>query len=156
MPVAPTLRRSSTGTLLQTNLTADGGAIYGKGCLLMMDSNIELLRREKALDAAFIHIIKTQIDEIIKQAEYFATLASDNRAVLPDDDAFELLISKDGSWKLVILDLAKAEISSSMSDELIRKRNSQSTDKCMRWMRQLSKKLENKLATFMQNLLRGK
>jgi len=120
LPIPPSIRVSQTGNIFVTNLRANGEEMYGKGFLIeaiskhIFGQSFEL----RDIDKVFFEVWSTQKKEIIKTIWRLMEIANENNIVLPPDDPFELLVSSDGSWKLVIVDL---KMGGQMAQELFSK-----------------------------------
>jgi|SRR5882672_5427263 len=124
LPVVPTLRRvtiEDSPWVLATDVKADGSEVYGSGLEVLL---ITGLRRERpphpSVDQHFLELTNDQnFPKIIVKADSFSRLASAKGLLLPEDDAFELLVRPDGSWNLIILDLSGGRV---IREDLMRKK----------------------------------
>jgi hypothetical protein len=108
LPVVPTLRRSQKGTLLMTDVTADGSEIYGKNLSKKLEqlSVDNKASEETKLADEFLKILSgPELDKIKSQLNAYKEIANSKGICLPLDDPFELVVHPDGRWQLVILDL---------------------------------------------------
>lgn len=107
LPVVPTVRiNEQTGTLLVTDIKADGSEIYGKAMAYNLDE--ELFRRRIEVDARFLHLMQNELGDIERRVKEYVALADAHSLGLPFDDPFELVVHPSGSWNLLILDLQHA------------------------------------------------
>lgn len=116
LPVVPTLRKTERGTILVTDEKAKGGHVFGKGFVLSGNKDLATgLTSEDLTDNGvefYLNILENSSEEIKSQAIAYANLATENAILLPYDDPFELVVEKNGEWRLVILDLSNGEIKS--------------------------------------------
>lgn len=110
LPVVSTMRQIENGSLLLTNLKADGSEIFGKGyCLAIKNGSLAVENGNGKPEKAFLRVTEpTEISSIEQKALEFAALASEHDIELPIDDPFELRVRPDGRWEVVILDLRSA------------------------------------------------
>jgi|GEM_PF-6758441 len=99
------------GFMLLTDIKSDGSEVYGKElayCLRIPD----LTPRERprtSIDKLFLDLTDKETFPLIEQAaDSLVHRANSHDIQLPSDDPMELLIHPDGTWELVILDLALA------------------------------------------------
>lgn len=113
LPVVSTCRETSKGTVVVTNVKADGSEIYGKGLWLALYSEKHSIvnqgtqpRMPHPLDQTFLELTEDKrIEEIRKRVNEMVERANNNHIALNFDDACELHIHPDKSWELIILDL---------------------------------------------------
>lgn len=111
LPVVPTLRKTEKGTVLMTDLRADGSEIFGKALAYKLSEKAvfpEELSAEVpySLINRFLEILEgRELEELKNKIKEYVAQASENKILLPIDDPFELIIHPDGSWDLVIVDL---------------------------------------------------
>lgn len=115
LPVVNTARLTNEGTLLLTDVKADGSETYGKGLRRVLEGTLKEIDQEPrinaSIDSVFLGIMGQQWELVIKKVDELVTLATKNGIILPKDfDAFELLVHPDGSWQLITLDLRAVEI----------------------------------------------
>lgn len=113
LPVVPTLRKTERGTVMMTDLTADGSEIYGKDLSSMLlqglfqFSHIDKNKLPKIKYVnSFLEIMEgEEFERLKRKVKEYQELANTNGILLPTDDPFELIIHPDGTWELVIIDL---------------------------------------------------
>jgi hypothetical protein len=107
LPIPPTIRISQKNNIFITNLRANGEEMYGKGLLWEARKMIRERRgfKPRAIDEIFFKIWLEKRGEILGEVWRLTDIANEAGVFLPTDDAFELLVSPDGSWRLVIVDL---------------------------------------------------
>lgn len=102
LPVVPTMRKVHEYTVLMTNLTADGSQLFGKYLAYTDNPQVskEMIKKFK----------KIKPIEIKRKVWEMTEICNQNNIELAFDDAFEVLVCPDGSWRLVILDLSAVDI----------------------------------------------
>lgn len=114
LPVAPELLVNPTQTaIFTTDFKHDGSELYGKGFKLCLRGSYgnKFERRHPEIDPLFLELTAPErFDRLQHEARDLATVATERRVLLPDDDPMELLIHPDGSHELVILDLVGAVV----------------------------------------------
>lgn len=111
MPVVPTLRLSSAGTVLATDIKADGSEVYGKGVLMSLCAGRKYrrIRPHRAIDPLFLQITSpSNLPTVAASVHEYRNRADTHSLGLANDDPFELLVHPDGSWDLICLDLTQA------------------------------------------------
>jgi hypothetical protein len=106
LPVPPTIRLSDRNTILVTDISADGSYIFGKS-FTARNINVVAGELEEILEKEnrFFQVWNRDKEEIVLAAHQLALDASNAGVLLPSDDAFELIVKPDQSWKLMILDI---------------------------------------------------
>lgn len=104
IPVVPTLGITQRGTVVMTDLRADGSELYGKS--LVFYSHGEK-REPSELDSIFLQILSDteKLKAIKEEAIRLAVKAGESGIAMPIDDPFELLVKPDGTFSLICLDL---------------------------------------------------
>ncbi|MCD8485049.1 hypothetical protein LRY65_01605 [Candidatus Woesebacteria bacterium] len=115
LPVPPTLRvieREKNGEIEKvyvTDLTQDGSDFYGKAKFGKIFQ--ESIRRHDVelseLDDIFLRVYEKHKNDIRLQAEDIARKATESGVLLPWDDQFDLLVHRDGTYEVYILDLVR-------------------------------------------------
>ena len=100
IPTVPTMRKLDDERVIMTDLTAEGGCLYGKNKSLQMTGD------KNSIDDIFLSI---DPEEITKQAQEIVEKANKAGISLPMDDPLELLVNPDGTWRLLVLDLSMLE-----------------------------------------------
>jgi hypothetical protein len=110
--VVPTLRKTSRGTLLETDIKAGGAEIYGKALynsLIGISAPDGRVRSRPMIDERFLELTSSEhFDKIEAEAQKSLQIAQKNNILLPVDDPLELVVEPDGSFYLITLDLAFA------------------------------------------------
>lgn len=122
IPVVSTLRLDEENDILYTpDLTSDGSVFFGKGMLNLLeihsyDQSTRTLHfrhftpqlRKSHLDTRFCELWgdEKQKSTILDIARSIAKKASKVSLLLPDDDPFDLLIHPDGTYQLLVIDVA--------------------------------------------------
>lgn len=128
LPVVPTLRKTEKGTVLMTDLRADGSEIFGKALLYKLTGKAIFPDEQKVevpynFVMRFLEIVEgDEFQKLKTKVQEHVSAASESKIVLPIDDPFELVIHPDGSWDLVTVDLKHgtkaSETESSKIEEL--------------------------------------
>jgi hypothetical protein len=107
LPVVPTLRKSSKGTLLVTNVRAHGNEVYGKALKHELIAGFyQRPRQAKAIDDVFLRLTDPNCFSALSEKVFsYVKIANKNKIKLPWDDPFELVVRPDGSWDFITLDL---------------------------------------------------
>ena len=108
LPVIKTLRRTEQGTIVMTDLKADGSELFGKGLLIQLRDRqyLDDFKRNTKLDSVFLNLTdESQLEDIIKMVAELSNIASHSNLLIPRDDPFELLIHPNNNWELIMLDL---------------------------------------------------
>jgi hypothetical protein len=112
IPTVPTLRTSDNrGTLLVTDVKADGSEVYGKGMAQALSGRHDIgrYRANTQIDPLFLEITADKNWQVIvNKANEYTERAVDAGIVLAYDDAFEMIVHPDGTWDLIALDLLHA------------------------------------------------
>jgi hypothetical protein len=116
LPVVPTMRKVNGHSVLMTNLTVDGSYLFGKYAAFS-----DTAWTPKDMTKKFK---KIKSIEIMRKVWDLAGTCNENDIELAYDDAFEVLVRPDGSWKLVILDLGWVDIEPEKEKELLEEANS--------------------------------
>ena len=97
LPVVPTVRKVNEHDIAMTDLCSDGSEFYGKSRNWYPETHTWLL-----VDV----FNRLNFRDVRNCANTIANHATKNGIGLPGDDPLELLIHPDGSWNLIILDIA--------------------------------------------------
>lgn len=112
IPTVPTLRTSDNrGTLLVTDVKADGSEVYGKGMVQALSGRHDLSRHRAntQIDPLFLEITADENwQAIADKANEYTERAIDAGIVLAYDDAFEMIVHPDGTWDLIALDILRS------------------------------------------------
>jgi hypothetical protein len=95
-----------TRSMLVTDVTADGSAVYGKS---LLGPGWSARRRAPSpeLDARFMELTnRKNLPRVIALTHSYRDLATQAGLALPDDDPFELIIHPGGGWSIITLDLS--------------------------------------------------
>jgi hypothetical protein len=110
LPVPSVLRKTQGRNLLVSDVTVGDKKVYGKAFNLFL--HIKPRVAKESLTPEQIEVYKKVIDEHIveieAQAKKLTELAIRKGVMLPTDDPFELVVSPEGNWKIMILDLMYA------------------------------------------------
>lgn len=98
-PVVSTLRIISDSKIMMTDITRNGGGIYGKYEALQID---ESGYEPQVTDDQFQFL---NIDAVMREAALIEQQANNRDICLPIDDPFALLVRQDGSYKVMMLDI---------------------------------------------------
>lgn len=106
LPVPPTIRILGKNKLMVTNLRVGGAEMYGKALYERIDyyNQRGMVFYPRKIDNLFVDTLKTQWEAVKSEICQYQEMANKHGIVLPSDDAFELLVKPDGSWKLVLTD----------------------------------------------------
>lgn len=85
--------------VLMMDLRCDGCKLYGNSEGIRW----EKLRKFEELDKVFIEV---PLEAVREKVYLLASYATELGIELPWDDCFELVVNKDGSWEILILDLS--------------------------------------------------
>ena len=142
LPVVSTIRRTDKGTILLTDVKADGSEVFG-GSLRSTLKNIHNLRSSNPLDQRFLEIINDgNIEQIQSQVADFVERATKAFIALPSDGAFELIVHPNGTWNLITLDLRRAEINQNKSSyESLKEKNQLYADNFLLSLKKLGEML---------------
>ena len=99
IPVVPSVRKISDRQVAMTDLEADGSVVYGKADMFNG-------RATRALDHLLVQI---DVNEVNKVAQEYARLADEAGILLANDDAFALVLSPNGEWAILALDVGLTE-----------------------------------------------
>lgn len=113
LPVVPILRKTNyfsenpiKKTVAMYDFTSDGSKVYGKDLdwqLQVEGEDSEYVLND--VDTCFLNIMKGQFDAVRAQALHFCNMATAAGIILPEDhEAFELQVSPDGTWHVVMID----------------------------------------------------
>ncbi len=153
IPTFPTLRidRSNDRDIYITYLKHDDSELYGKAKRAALLKGTFCVHN---LDELFLYMIDNSIQEIEERAKKIADLASENGVLLPIDDAFELIVRKDGSWEIISIDLDSANCFEEFSVQSLKKQNDHSVYKFIQTLRDLKNLMENQRITIKWRLYR--
>lgn len=109
LPVVSFFRKTDRNTIVMTDVRADGSEIYGKSIFYHITDPKKTgeIRQSNKIDAKFLEIMnsKEKMEEVKKQAEKYALLASEHGIILAWDDPFDLVIHPTEGFKLICLDI---------------------------------------------------
>lgn len=94
IPTVPTMRVIAPNEVIMTNMTADGSVFFGK----------HRSHSEPISDQFIQHFLSINPADIQFSAQQIVKRADENNIILPDDEAFTLLVHPDGSWEVMVLD----------------------------------------------------
>lgn len=148
LPVPQTLRKTESGTILVTDFTADGSKLYGSSRYFQelykeTDQDID------DQDYFFIRLIDFHLGKVSQKGEKVALLATKQGLCLPFDDPFDLRISPDFRWDIVIPDMVfLTKFNDSVSDpqnyKRLLERNMTLVERRTEMLQLLSKKLKKR------------
>jgi hypothetical protein len=109
LPVVNIFRKTDKNTIVMTDIRADGSEIYGKSIYYHITDPKKTgeIRQSNKIDVKFLEIMnsKEKMEEVKKQAEKYALLASEHGIILAWDDPFDLVIHPTEGFKLICLDI---------------------------------------------------
>lgn len=118
-PTYGTLRIAQDGSLLVTDVCADGSRCYGNPDFLKNLRAGKLLRckKDNEIDTLFIKLVDSEQIELIRhKADGLVRNASDNKIGLPLNDPIELVVHPDGKWDILTLDVAETHFKDNIYD----------------------------------------
>jgi hypothetical protein len=108
LTVAPNAYVSDRGTMLVTDVKADGSEVYGKRMGEVLNGynpEADRSRPHKEIDGWFMQLTSPEnLPAIKERARRQSALATANGIELPFDEAYELIVHPDGSWDVITLD----------------------------------------------------
>jgi hypothetical protein len=108
VPVTSDIFVGAHNKLLVPNLKARGSELYGKCLSYLLGANLERDVHRPEIDEFFVGLLGTNEDQVDDRITQFARTATQSDLLLPQDDPLEMIVHPDGSWNLIVLDLAKA------------------------------------------------
>lgn len=133
LPVANSMWTTSQETVVMRDLTVGGGFFYDKS----EAGRIIYRKRSVTTDQIFLQIPR---EEIEKAATQVLTRASSRNVILAPDDPMSLLVRKDGSFRIYLLDIGLTRFDYPNSEAI----NQISLIKFMRYIDDLRDRLQGR------------
>jgi hypothetical protein len=104
IPTVSSMRVIDRDTVAMGDMTWDGSAFFGKQLVSDIGDKKDLDKRSlTVMEKIFLGIDPNKIKEEMKRVQM---LAWDKGIRLPDDDLYDLIVHPDGTWQVLVVDLA--------------------------------------------------
>lgn len=100
IPVLPTVMVVSDNEVLETNLTANGAGIYGKGSH----------GKDREVYGTDSELLSVGLGTVDRRAREYAQLAVDHGIGLSEDHAFDLILQPSGDWEVMARDCKNTHV----------------------------------------------